>query len=63
MSNNSTYYQLVFCEKFTIQEGIAAIEEKVNELCDDGWQPQGGICVMQNDMGYYNFYQAMIRDF
>lgn len=63
MSNSYTYYRLVFFEKISIEDGITAIEEKVNELCDDGWQPQGGICVMQNDMGYYNFYQAMIRDF
>ena len=37
------------------------LERKVNELCKEGWRPQGGIAINPKDAGAV-FYQAMVKD-
>jgi hypothetical protein len=44
------------------------LERTVNDLIAEGWQPQGGIAVVQYERGLgdapgllFEFYQAMVR--
>jgi hypothetical protein len=41
-----------------------ALEQDVNEHIRDGWQPLGGVAVVNSQANTYAwwFYQAMVRD-
>lgn len=42
-----------------LEEG--ELERKVNEMLTEGWECQGGICVVPRGDCYHYFAQAMIR--
>ena len=41
------------------KESINNLQFEINKLMEEGWKPQGGVCVT-SEQGYRNFYQAMI---
>lgn len=45
--------------KVVWSESDTCLEQKVNKLIQEGWEPQGGICF--GYIGGNNYYQAMIR--
>ena len=45
------------------EKSLGEIISKVNELINDGWEPQGGICVQHLRWGCSRYYQAMILSF
>jgi len=42
-------------------QSAAQLQEKVQELIDQGWQPQGGISVATYAAGTWWYYQAMVK--
>lgn len=41
--------------------GLPSLNEIVNNLISQGWEPQGGICTLPNGLGGIWYAQAMIR--
>lgn len=41
-------YQVIWFERYSIDEAIKALEKKINELLSDGWEAEGGISVIKN---------------
>jgi hypothetical protein len=48
--------------EYTIEyaRGILQIEERVRYRLDDGWIPQGGVCLVENASGS-TYVQAMVK--
>jgi hypothetical protein len=48
---------------YSIVESQSAdeLQEKVQALISEGWQPQGGIAVATYAAGVWWYYQAMVR--
>ena len=44
-----------------MNDNVLSLEDDVREMIDDGWKPQGGICVNGIDDDEY-YYQAMIKE-
>ena len=42
--------------------GIANLENEVNKLITEGWQPQGGVQVVCHGSGGNEYYQAMVKN-
>lgn len=50
----------------SLTECIKKLEKEVNELCEAGWEPQGGLFVISKDYEYagelIEIAQAMIKE-
>ena len=55
-------YDVVFFENYDIVEALKMTKEEVNRLSKEGWKPQGGIFVNQNEEGFYQIFQAIIKE-
>jgi hypothetical protein len=42
-------------------QSATQLQEKVQELIDQGWQPKGGISVATYAAGTWWYYQAMVK--
>ena len=40
---------------------IDDFEAKINDLIAEGWEPQGGVAVFEDEGGRIYMYQAMVR--
>lgn len=50
--------------EYRIVEGAQVMQkfiDEVNKLMKEGWRPQGGIAVIDNENAWY-YYQAMIKE-
>lgn len=57
-------YKIVYVRNKTDYYANKELEEKVNELCQRGWKPQGGVSMSVWDDGnvkYTFMVQAMIK--
>jgi hypothetical protein len=55
-------YKVVYFERYSEDEVITTLEEKVTELLSQGWQTQGGVTVIRDTQNFYHVYQAMVKD-
>ena len=60
-------YKVVNASSIDFYEIIPRLEHKVNELCEEGWKPQGGIEIISYISTYakettYNASQAMVKE-
>ena len=46
--------------KIVVEDTLQELEEKIDGLMYDGWNPSGGICVAP-DYGRIRYFQAMIK--
>lgn len=54
-------YQVIYFVRSIEKEAIEALNEKINLLLSNGWQTQGGVCVIRDMQGYYHVYQAIVK--
>ena len=49
--------------RYTILEAgsIAELARQVQQLIDEGWEPQGGVSAASNQALVWWYYQAMVR--
>ncbi len=43
------------------EESAEDLQEKVQALIDEGWEPQGGISVATNSALSWYYYQALVK--
>jgi len=55
-------YKVVYFERYSEDEAITTLEEKVTELLSQGWQTQGGVTVIRDTQNFYHVYQAMVKE-
>lgn len=55
-------YDVIFFERHNLLEGLDVMKGEVQQLCDEGWKPQGGIFINQNERGDYQIFQAVIKE-
>ena len=56
----SVEYQIVQCYDYFLSDAIIELENKIKSLCNDHWEPTGGISICQDDSHFFVF-QSMIR--
>ena len=54
-------YQVVWSMDSTFLSAKQEVEQKVNQLSQEGWEPQGGVSVALSDSGLKIVTQAMIK--
>lgn len=54
-------YKVIYFERHSEEEAIEKLNEQINELLSNGWQTQGGVCVIQDSQDFYHVYQAIIK--
>ena len=57
-------YQTVYETSEYLYDGSKKLDNKVNELIKDGWEPQGGVSVSPEVYGHKTWYtlcQAMVK--
>ena len=52
-------YKVIYFERHSEEEAIKALNNQINELLSNGWQTQGGVCVIQDSREFYHVYQAI----
>lgn len=55
-------YKIVLAESFILKVAIESLEETIKEQFQFGWKVQGGISIMQDEIGTYKVSQAMIKE-
>jgi len=54
-------YKVVHWIGHDISDGMEKFESEIEELCEEGWKPQGGISISTSDSGWYDLCQAMVK--
>lgn len=54
-------YKVIYVSRSSEEEAIKVLNNQINELLSDGWQTQGGVCVLKDSMWFYHVYQAVVK--
>ena len=55
-------YKVLCAYEKTVDEALRALERAVEKYCTLGWEPQGGIEILQHESTLYcRAFQAMIK--
>ena len=60
--SNWKEYKVVCIETEGSFHAISSLDDRVNEMINDGWQPLGGLAIRQWELGDTLVCQAMVKD-
>jgi len=55
-------YKVVYATSTVMKGAVTKIEKEVEELIKQGYSPQGGVSVSQNDSEWITVCQAMVKE-
>lgn len=54
-------YLVVYEDDILYWVAVRNLQKQVEQLCKEGWKPQGGVCVLYESKRNWVAFQAMIK--